>query len=61
MYTQTFQSYTIRYGESRIVLHGESTAIHHEARYIVRHFTASALPYVVVADFRRWMLLRALR
>lgn len=59
MYTQSFQGYTIRYGDNHIVLHGDSTAIHHEARCIVRRFAASALPYRVVADLKRCMLLRA--
>ncbi len=58
MYTQSLPGYTIRYGDSHIVLHGDTVAIHHEARRILSRFAASALPYRVVADFKRCMWLR---
>lgn len=59
MYTRLLPDCKIRYGNKRIVLHGEPQAIHQEAICILRRFATSAMPYRVVADFRRYMLLRA--
>lgn len=60
MQTRSLPDYKIRYGNNHIELLGESLAIHQEAKRIERQFSASALPYRVVADSEHYMLLRAM-